>query len=885
MKYIHLLFLGCLLALTQSTVAQYFTGGNTQSLGQNCFRLTDSVPNQWGKLWYDQQIDLTQPFELYASVNFGTRDTTGGDGIAFSFHQGGLLAGSGGSGSLGYQNISPSLTVEMDTRQNSAYSDPAFDHIGLTSGGSLNHSGPGNVVGPFTMDNAGSNVEDTVDHALHVKWDPSSNNLKVWFDCDLRIDYTGNIINQFFQGYPLVYWGFTASNSSNAYNQHSVCIEYLSLEPLLNDTTLCQGTALQLNAGLGAQYQWSPSAGLTDDTIRNPIAIPQVNTTYTVTVTDSCGYARTESYTHSIIDSNLATLSGDTVTCAGNPIELGLNVSGTAPFNIAIFDGTGSTNYNLDSNGNDITTGLPPMVNPTTTTTYFITGFQGGNFCGTAFSGSQTITIGILNGMVVTEQDATCNNACNGAASIFIPHETPAYSYVWPNFTGGNSKPGLCAGTYMVTVNDGNGCIDSVQVDISEPAPIAISSLGPYTACRNQPVSIPLAPTGGSGNYVYQWSDGQTGNPGTFADTSTRNYTVSVTDDNNCPPAVQTFTINRTPALTVEAANDTGMCIGEIIPISAQGLGGDNNYSYVWSTGETQPFFLSDTNQTTTYVVTVTDGCGSPPVIDSMVLTVDTFRTHTYTFNDPACIKDPIEFTIDNYDPTARYTLSYGDGNMQVVPGASVEHFYEDTGRYHITLLVESAYCDSVRTDSNAVNLLPSPTARFNYSPDSLFVISDYTVTLRDSSSLASRYDWYINDAFVGSGRTLEYSFSDSGIYDAKLVVADTTGCLDSTLKEIRVLFENRNVFLPNAFTPNGDGLNDSFGPVIMERDISEYNFRVFSRYGNIVFETDDPLELWNGQDQNSGGEAMQGVYVYQIVYTDLNFIIQEYKGKVTLIR
>ena len=162
---------------------------------------------------------------MYASLNFGFIDAAGGDGIAFSFQQFNANINPSAAGGLGIVGISPSLIVEFDTDSNSAYNDLASDHIALMKNGILNHSSAGNIVGPFDLLPGGTNVEDGNDHNVHIKWDPNTDLLNVWVDCNLRITYSGNIVNDFFFGDPMVFWGFSASTSTQS-NIQQVCIEY-----------------------------------------------------------------------------------------------------------------------------------------------------------------------------------------------------------------------------------------------------------------------------------------------------------------------------------------------------------------------------------------------------------------------------------------------------------------------------------------------------------------------------------------------------------------------------------------------------------------------------------------------------------------------------------
>lgn len=282
------------LMLTLQLSAQFQLNGSASSLGNNCYRLTQNQPNQTGRIWSNTVIDLNQPFDIYAEVYLGASNG-GGEGMAFGLQQTGSGAGVG-NGGMGYQGINPSLMVEFDTQVDAISSDPSSDHLALMRNGTTDHTSLGNLSGPADMITGGINAEDGQFHDVRFTWDPATTTFRVYFDCDLRLTYTGNIILDIFGNNSAVYWGFTASTGQFT-NQQDVCIKYTSFANSLQNTSLCKGDSAQLTVVNGTRFQWSPSAGLSSDTIANPKASPDTTTTYLVAITDSCGSMRMDSVT------------------------------------------------------------------------------------------------------------------------------------------------------------------------------------------------------------------------------------------------------------------------------------------------------------------------------------------------------------------------------------------------------------------------------------------------------------------------------------------------------------------------------------------------------------------------------------------------------------
>lgn len=886
-----------LVFITTFLIGEFYAQGNWQlnngavtQPGNRCFRLTSSSPNASGQVWNNTLESLNEDFEIYATVNLGNRTANGGKGISFMFQQGGLLAGVPNPGNMGFTGISASVVVEIDTDQDPGDTDPPFDHAALMLNGSVDHAGAGNLDGPTALIPSMATVKDNQDHQLHVRWESNVNRLRVWFDCNLVIDHTQDIVNTVFGSDPMVYWGFTGGGSASNFNEQRFCINWVSTQgSALPDVTSCEGAPVPLDAGYGHTYQWSPSAGLSDSTLQIPIASPQTTTTYTVSVFDSCGNFRTDSYTHTVNDSNVAVLSGDTVTCQGTPVPLFLDVRGEPPFLVEITDGTNFFNFQVDSNGNDITTGMPYMVTPTANTTYTIALFAGNSTCPTGFRGSATVIVDILNNANTTINNATCKGRCNGSAQFSIPHAGANYTYIWPDFTGGTAKNNLCAGTYRVAVNNGAGCFDTLDLVVDEPDEITLQPLPDLIACENETLSVTANPSGGSGNYNYNWSTTEITQTINVASPNNRTYSVTVTDDNNCPPAVETFELEIRPLLTIQTSNDTGICIGEDITIGASATGGDGVYSYSWNDpgNSTSDSLTVSPLRDFQYVVSLDDGCGSGTQIDTINVQVDLVPVIDYTVTDPICINTPAEFNFSDFDTSALYNVFFSRGfPAEENAREFFTRAFDDTGCIDIIITAENDYCSNVLEDSCGLIIRDRPLAQFINSPDTASKISDFEVTFTNTTQTDfSNVFWYLDGDPVSSDEEFEYPFTDVGMHEMELIVENIFGCADTVARNIYVRAEPRRILVPNAFTPNDDNINDVFKPVINDRNIQNYKFQIFNRWGQLIFETQDLDEGWDGSVNNARNEKAQGIYIWQLEFVDLEGKQRQRRGSVLLYR
>ena len=241
------------LGLSQPTV-----NGNAQQLSCNCFRLTEAIGNQSGQVWNSQQIDLGNAFDYTFDVYLG--DNNGGaDGIAFVLQPISTSVGSTGGG-IGYQGISPSIAMVIDTYDNGpSQSDIPQDHVAIMANGSINHGSADNLSGPEVALVSGGNIEDDAFHVMRVTWDPVTMVIDFYMDGSLRTTYTGDVINNIFGGDPNVFWGFTGS-TGGLNNRQEFCF---SIIPGLEAATgeVCEGESIFFEddsySALGEVVAWN----------------------------------------------------------------------------------------------------------------------------------------------------------------------------------------------------------------------------------------------------------------------------------------------------------------------------------------------------------------------------------------------------------------------------------------------------------------------------------------------------------------------------------------------------------------------------------------------------------------------------------------------------
>jgi gliding motility-associated-like protein len=226
---------------------------------------------------------------------------------------------------------------------------------------------------------------------------------------------------------------------------------------------------------------------------------------------------------------------------------------------------------------------------------------------------------------------------------------------------------------------------------------------------------------------------------------------------------------------------------------------------------------------------------------------------------------------------------TYGDGS-QSTQGQASEYVYNNAGIYTRKLVVvsPSGCVDSFQSRHEA---LAVPIANFNYSPNPVNSL-DPLVQFTDLSVDAVNWEWNFG-LNRNEGRDYrpspEHRYRDTGRFTVQLVVQHQSGCRDTLNKDLDIV-PKFTYFLPNAFTPNGDGKNDVYmGRGVLDY-VEDFSMQIYNRWGERIFETKNPNEAWNGRKNNTGEMCQAGVYVVVVRIKGPRGADQEIKGFATLV-
>lgn len=356
----------------------------------------------------------------------------------------------------------------------------------------------------------------------------------------------------------------------------------------VSDSTLCLGQSTQMIANGGVSYSWSPAAGLSSTTVKNPIATPTVTTTYTVSMQwGSC--VKTASATVYVSNpANAITAAPAGVVCNGGSVTLTASPSnGVAPYSYV---------WNNASNSSSIVASTGGTYTVTATDAY-----------GCTASATRSVTISNLS-ITGLSTNVSCVGGNNGSVDVTVTGANAPFTYNWGGGVTSQDRTNLAAGTYTITASNTVGCSVTASYIITQPsATLTTSATNSSVNCfGGNNGSINLTVNGGVTPYTFQWSN--SANTEDLNSITAGTYTVTVTDANGCT-ALRSVTVSQPTAIVTSSTQVNPLCNGAITgSIDLTVSGGVGPYGYGWSNGASTQDISS--LSAGTYNVTVADGNG-----------------------------------------------------------------------------------------------------------------------------------------------------------------------------------------------------------------------------------------------------------------------------------
>ena len=600
----------------------------------------------------------------------------------------------------------------------------------------------------------------------------------------------------------------------------------------------------------------------------NPVQNTQVATNlpvgnYTVTITDTKGCQIIKTYT--ITQPPLLTTSTTqtNVTCFGgnNGVITTSATGGVGPNYL----------YSINAGPNQ----LSPTFSGLTAGIYMIV-VTDQNGCTRTVTTTLTQPPALtINGSIT---NILCFNVCNGQTSVNGGGGTPGYTYNWSN--GGNTNPivSLCAGTYSVIVTDLNGCqIALTGMSVSQPSSLTINpNASPVTICVGQSSNLNSNVGGGTPGYTYNWSNGGITSNISVSPTVTTNYTVNVTDANGCTISSNITVVVNTNLNGLASSAPSTVCAGQSSTISANANGGTGGpYTFVWSPGGSGQTIGVTPSATTFYTVTISDGC-SPNITTTTTVVVNARPIVTYTTTPLlGCVPLTVKYT--NTTPNSSNCL-WMINNIPYT-SCTTSQTYPTPGTYSAMLTVTDNNGCSNTSNIIVANAQPVPVAQFTLNPKVTDIMSP-TVEFTNLSTPGSN-SWSFGDGSTSIFVSPIHTYSEIGTYTVQLVVTTQAGCSDVAYSTV-IINDIFAVYVPNAITPNDDGRNDVFYPVVTGAEF--YEFWIFDRWGEQIYYSTKSGTPWDGTYK--GEFVKDDTYVWKLhIKEKISPKTHDLVGHVTIIK
>jgi gliding motility-associated-like protein len=630
---------------------------------------------------------------------------------------------------------------------------------------------------------------------------------------------------------------------------------YPTVTVSMSSTNVCDNAPMPVTASGATTYSWAPSTGLSSTVGTTVNALPTSTITYTVTGSTN-GCTGTATFTLTPIPSPTATVTPTSaVICQGNNVNL---------------TGGGGVSYNwFPSTGLSATTGTTVNAAPTVTTSYGVIAIAANGCSDTAFA---LILVNPPPNVSVTP-----NNPLLCTGDTLTMTASGAINYTWsPSF-------GLSATTGSVVLAYPSVTTTYTVIGSATGCPISTASFTitvgqtPYVQVTPNQIAIcqgSFTNLTASGANTYTWSPG-TGLSSTVGTVVTANpttattYTVTGTASNGCT-ATAMANVNVNPLFLVSTNSTPAVCGNSNSgTATATTNGGSSPFTYQWS----DPF--SQTTQTAvalvpgTYTVTVTDANGCSTTQIANVGTVNTMNLNV-SYTNPLCASgNSGSAMVSVSGGSAPYTYLWNSNPAQVTPTAS----NLSAGTYTVTV-TDSAGC----SQNIAVTLTsPSPIVFTKDSSNTSCKRSDGFCRIKTISGGTApfTYQW-------SNGKTSSSILNvPAGTYS--VLITDFNGCVDSAKFTLTDITIPQCVTIPNAFSPNGDGIHDFW--VIENLDYYttngiEIGVEVYNRWGNLVYKNDDYKNDWDGTE--AGKKLPGGVYMFVL---RLGPNAEPMKGTFTILR
>lgn len=622
--------------------------------------------------------------------------------------------------------------------------------------------------------------------------------------------------------------------------------------------TFCEGESKTLIASGAQTYTWTPNNNIINEFSANPTISPTASTTYTLV--GSSANCKDTVYVRAVITPKPSLVTLDSINmCTGTSKTL---------------SASGATQYTwLSNQGVLSTSGSSVNISPITSNTYTVIGVSN-NCKDTA----------LINVTVDSYPSITANaplQSCSGNSISLTASGANNFSWIpttaISNPFSGNTTANPTNNIIYSAIGYNGICADTDYVSITILSSPNLQFWGDTIFCTGEQSNF-----NATGATTYSWQ------PSTGLNSTTDSSIIAspvqsivytlIGSINSCSDTI-IFKTYVSEKANLQASN-INYCYSSSGQFNA---GGAANYSWFPSTGLNNNQIQNPTcniNTSTNYTIIGNNDC--PNTEDTLIVTAIVNPKPNININASTtggCLPLTVNFTSN----TPNQSQCFWAFNNEITC-----HSFDTILTFNSGNTVNVSYwvkdingCTNDTMFYNYIDLYDTPVSNFNFIPESPVSVLKSFIEFENLSLNANSYYWILGEHENSTEVTPIYAVKDTGTYLISLITHNGS-CSDTLTKTIIITDENM-VYIPNSFTPNEDQLNETFKPIIRGFNTNTYELKIFNRWGNLILNTQNYFEGWDGtfQDKN----APSDIYIYKLSFSDLNGNKKEYKGTLNLVR
>ena len=501
-------------------------------------------------------------------------------------------------------------------------------------------------------------------------------------------------------------------------------------------------------------------------------------------------------------------------------------------------------------------------------------------------------------------ENAKCFDSFDGNIEAYVSGVGP-FSYDWSGSetTSDSSKlEGIGVGSYCLVITDSNGCKAAECIELSTPTPVETNFTAKTSMCYGNSNQVWLNAEGGVPGYTFNWVDSvfEGAGPNDLGPYEEKEYCFTATDSNGCTTQPMCFSTTISKPLFINADKDIMICEDQTALLRAYASGGSggpysvNVYANSPYTGELMTSTLNanivdltaNPDTTTTYYFVLSDGC-SEEAIDSINVMVNFTPEVLLTPNDSSgCLPFTMPFKIQTNIEGATFEFDFdGDGEVDYTGLENeVNYTFTKAGIFKAKAYVISPDSCKTRTVAETFVIVNEvPAIEFTVKDLENLSLGNNQAKFTTNYEHGNYFKWDFGDGdsiqgyeddyiYENENTTHKYEmpyhmYQDTGWFNVSVELKARSGCSANYSLPIYVQ-PSWQFIAPNAFTPNGDGINETFIPLGYGWQFDQYNFTIWNRWGEMLFQSSSENEPWDGT--YLGRDAQMDTYVWQIEFRDI---------------